>query len=112
MRLFRCWRCTAIYNSSGLAYYRHADWLQFAPYLDEARQFLGFGLRPFGASATSGTVMHPFPARTGRREAVLDFTFREHSHSQAAGFSPDPAEMNAIDPAEPQTWKSLRIRRK
>jgi RHS repeat-associated protein len=88
---------TAVYNSSALSYYRHADWLgssRFAStpsramYSDEA-------YAPYGESyAEAGTTDRSF---TGQNQdtapaiyPLYDFLFREYHPTQGRWISPDP----------------------
>jgi RHS repeat-associated protein len=99
---------TAIYNSTGLAYFRHSDWLGSsrltstvgrAPYSMSA-------YAPFGEQyAVSGTSDPSFTGQNSDTVNTLyDFTYREHSPSQGRWVSPDPSGMSAVDPTSPQSW--------
>jgi len=98
----------ARYLASGLAVYRHPDWLgsvrlsstpsQGQPYYDGA-------YAPYGESyAEWGTTDHQF---TGQREDTVgdlyDFPFREYHPTQGRWLSPDPAGLAAADPTNPQS---------
>ena len=97
----------AVYTSSGLAYYRHSDWLgssRFAStptrtmYSDEA-------YAPFGEPyAQSGT---PDLSFTGMNQDTIsglyDFPAREYA-TQGRWPSPDPAGIASVFPTDPQTW--------
>lgn len=100
---------TAIYNSSGLAYYRHSDWLGSSRLTStQARAlFSSSAYAPFGEQyALTGTGADP--SFTGQNSdtvsSLYDFTFRKHSPSQGRWISPDPAGISAVDAANPQTW--------
>src|SRR5208337_4060178 len=99
----------ARYLASGLALYRHPDWLgsvrlsstpiQGQPYYDGA-------YAPYGESyAEWGTTDHQF---TGQKEDTVgdlyDFPFREYHSTQGRWLSPDPAGLGAADPTDPQSW--------
>jgi RHS repeat-associated protein len=101
---------TALYNSSGLAYYRHSDWLGSSRLTSTATTptspYSILAYAPFGEQyAISGT---PDPSFTGQNSdtvsTLYDFTYRENSPSQGRWISPDPAGMAAVDPATPQSW--------
>ena len=100
----------AVYNSSGLEYYRHADWLGsswFAStpsggvYADQA-------YAPFGetfALRQGYTGLFDF---TGQTQDTLsgyqDFLFRQYSPVEGRWLVPDPAGLAAVDITNPQTW--------
>src|SRR5208337_406196 len=98
----------ARYLASGLALYRHPDWLgsvrlsstptQGPPYYDGA-------YAPYGESyAEWGTTDHQF---TGQKEDTVgdlyDFPFREYHSTQGRWLRPDPAGLAAVDPTNPQS---------
>jgi len=97
----------AVYNSSGLAYYRQADWLgssRFASTPSRTMYYDG-AYAPFGESyAETGSADRSF---TGMNQdtvsALYDFPAREYG-IQGRWPSPDPAGMSAVDPSDPQTW--------
>ncbi len=97
----------AVYNSSGLAYYRHADWLgssRFASTPSRAPYYDG-AYAPFGEPyAQNGTADLSF---TGMNQDTLanlyDFPAREYG-TQGRWPSPDPADLAAAGPTDPQTW--------
>ena len=99
---------TAIYNSSGLAYYRHSDWLGSSRLTSsQARgMYSSSAYAPFGEQYDlSGTSDASFTSHNADTASTLyDFTFREHSPSQGRWLSPDPAGLVAVDPTNPQTW--------
>lgn len=98
----------AVYNASGLQYYRHSDWLgsnRFSGtpaggvYFDQA-------YAPFGENyAGKGTTDRSF---TGQTEdtvtGMLDFPFRQQHPVQGRWLVPDPAGLAAADVTNPQTW--------
>jgi RHS repeat-associated protein len=99
---------TAVYTSSGLAYYRHTDHLGSSPlsstptstvYSDTA--YSAFG-EPY---AQSGALD---PAFTGQNQdttaGLYDFLYREYDPNQGRWASPDPAGLAAGNPAFPQSW--------
>ena len=99
---------TAIYNSSGLQYYRHTDWLGSSRLTSTPSRTLysSSSYAPFGEQyAPSGA---PDPSFTGQNadtaSSLYDFTYREHSPSQGRWTSPDPAGLAAVNPTDPQSW--------
>ncbi len=105
---------TAIYNSSGLAYYRHPDWLGSSRLSSTQPQSSGqssamyssTAYAPFGEQyATSGAADPSFTGQNSDTVSSLyDFTFREQSMNQGRWISPDPAGTAAVNPTNPQTW--------
>jgi RHS repeat-associated protein len=99
---------TAIYNSSGIASYRHTDWLGTSRLTStQARGlFSSSASAPFGEQyAVSGTADASFTGQNSDTVSSLyDFTFREHSPSQGRWISPDPLGPGAVDPGNPQSW--------
>jgi RHS repeat-associated protein len=98
----------AIYNSSGLAYYRHSDWLGTSRLASSASRTLysSSAYAPFGEQyKTSGTADASFTGQNSDTVSSLyDFQFRESSPSQGRWISPDPAGILAVDPTNPQSW--------
>jgi RHS repeat-associated protein len=101
---------TAVYNSSGLAYYRHTDHLGSSrlastttggqtPYSDTAYS-------PFGEPyASSGAIDNSFTGQNQDTTAGLyDFLFREYDPKQSRWTSPDPSGLASVSPANPQSW--------
>jgi RHS repeat-associated protein len=99
---------TAIYNSTGLAYYRHVDWLGSSRLTSTSAQTVVSDLAyaPFGEQyAISGTADPSFTGQDSETASGLyDFTFREYSPSGGRWISPDLGWMAAVDPTNPQTW--------
>jgi RHS repeat-associated protein len=99
---------TAIYNSSGLAYLRHSDWLGSSRLTSTAARgmYSSSAYAPFGEQyATSGTSDASFTGQNADTTSTLyDFTFREHSPSQGRWISPDPAGVAVADITNPQSW--------
>ena len=99
-----------IYNSSGLAYYRHSDWLGSSRLTSTATAptspYSISAYAPFGEQYdVSGTSDPSFTGQNSDTVSSLyDFTFREHSPSQGRWISPDPAGLSAADPTNPQSW--------
>jgi RHS repeat-associated protein len=99
---------TAVYTSSGLAYYRHADHLGSSRFASTPTQTLYADLAysPFGETyASSGAIDPSFTGENQDTTAGLyDFIYREHDPNQARWTSPDPAGLAAVDSTNPQSW--------
>jgi len=98
----------AIYNSTGLAYYRHSDWLGTSRLTSTQARGLysSTAYAPFGEQyATSGTADASF---TGQDQdtvsSLYDFPARRQSPSQGRWISPDPLGRGAVTLANPQSW--------
>ncbi|HXQ27062.1 MAG TPA: RHS repeat-associated core domain-containing protein [Candidatus Acidoferrales bacterium] len=97
----------AVYNSTGLAYYRHSDWIgssRFASTPSRAMYSDG-AYAPFGETyAQTGSTDLSF---TGMNQDTVsnlyDFPAREYG-IQGRWPSPDPAGISSVDPTDPQTW--------
>jgi RHS repeat-associated protein len=103
----------AVFNSSGLWYYRHSDWLgstrlalDTGGNLYVARNYAPFGETYGGAGSGDNNRMF-----TGQTQdlivgptGVYDFLFRQHSTAQGRWLVPDPAGLAAVDLTNPQTW--------
>ncbi|HTC92890.1 MAG TPA: RHS repeat-associated core domain-containing protein [Terriglobales bacterium] len=100
---------TAVYNASGLQYYRHSDHLGSSRLASTSTRGLYYSgaYAPFGESyKETGTTDRSF---TGNNEDTVtgtaDFMYREYSSNQQGRWiSPDPAGLAAVDPANPQSW--------
>ncbi len=99
---------TAIYNSSGLAYYRHSDWLGSSRLTSTQARTLysSSAYAPFGEQyVVSGTADASFTGQNSDTASSLyDFTFREDSPSQGRWLSPDPSGLAAVSLTNPQSW--------
>ncbi|MBZ5667411.1 MAG: RHS repeat-associated core domain-containing protein [Acidobacteriia bacterium] len=99
---------TAIYNSTGLAYYRHSDWLGSSRLTSTVARaaYSISAYAPYGEQyAVSGVSDPSFTGQNSDTVSTLyDFTFRENSPSQGRWVSPDPLGMGAVDPTNPQSW--------
>jgi RHS repeat-associated protein len=97
----------AVYTSSGLAYYRHSDWVgssRFASTPTRAMYSDG-AYGPFGEGyAQSGTTDLSF---TGMNQDTVsnlyDFPAREYG-TQGRWPSPGPSGSSSVSPNDPQTW--------
>ena len=100
----------AVYNSAGLAYYRHSDWLRSSRLSSTATApsalYSSTAYAPFGEQyATSGNADASFTGQDQTNVSSLyDFTFRESSPSQGRWISPDPLGRAAARIGDPQSW--------
>jgi len=93
---------TAIYNSVGLAYYRHPDWLGSSRLTSTVTPpTTGY---PTTAYAPFGEQYGSDSPQSDASFTVYDFTYREYSPSQGRWVSPDPSGLGAVDPTNPQSW--------
>jgi RHS repeat-associated protein len=97
----------AVYNSSGLAYYRHTDWLGSSRFASTPTRTLYFdgAYAPFGeAYATTGTTDLSY---TGMNQDTVtnlyDFPVRRYG-IQGRWPATDPSGTSSVDPNNPQTW--------
>jgi RHS repeat-associated protein len=101
---------TAFYQSWGLNFYRHPDWLGSSR-LDTSTTSVvqqDTAYAPFGepyATKSGGNGDYNF---TGQNKDTLwlqyDFMFRQYSPVQSRWSSPDPAGLVAADVTNPQSW--------
>ena len=99
---------TAVYTSTGLAYYRHTDHLGSSRLATTPSRTLysSTAHAPFGEPyAQAGTTDLSF---TGQEQDTVsgmhDFLLRKYVPVQGRWTSPDPAGLGAVDPTNPQTW--------
>jgi RHS repeat-associated protein len=99
---------TAVYNSSGLSYYRHPDWLGSSRVASTTSRTIYYdgAYAPYGENyAGTGTTDPNF---TGQNQdmatGLYDFPYREYHPTQGRWVSPDPAGPAAVDPTNPQSW--------
>jgi RHS repeat-associated protein len=99
---------TAVYNSSGLAYYRHTDHLGSSRFASTPTQTLysDTAYSPYGEPyASSGAIDNSFTGQNQETTAGLyDFLFREQDPNQTRWTQSDPAGIAAVNPANPQSW--------
>ncbi len=103
---------TAVYNSSGLSYYRHPDWLGSSRVASTTSRTLYYdgAYAPFGENyAETGTTDRSFTGQNqdltpGSSGLLYDFPYREMHNIQGRWLSPDPAGINAAAPTIPQSW--------
>jgi RHS repeat-associated protein len=106
----------AVYNSTGLAYYRHSDHLgssrlattpSRALYFDVAYAPYGEDYNNYGTTDLAFTDENQDTAG-GTNQAwttnLYDFLMREYRTGQGRWTSPDPSGLGAVNPANPQTW--------
>jgi RHS repeat-associated protein len=99
----------AVYNSSGLDYYRHSDWLGNSRFASTPtgtnRMYYDGAYGPFGeAYAGTGTTDLSFTGMDQDTVANLyDFPARE-TGTQGRWPSPDPAGLATVNPSDPQSW--------
>jgi RHS repeat-associated protein len=98
----------AVYNSSGLAYYRHSDWLGSSRFASTHSRALYYdrAYAPFGENyAQTGTTDLSF---TGMNQDTVtnlfDFPAREYNGIHGRWPSPDPAGFASAYTNDPQTW--------
>jgi RHS repeat-associated protein len=98
----------AVYNSSGLAYYRHSDWVGSSRFASTTSRTLYFdgAYAPFGEPyATTGTTDLSY---TGMNQDTVsnlyDFPQREYGNIQGRWPATDPSGTASVDPRNPQTW--------
>lgn len=99
---------TAVYTSSGLSYYRHADWLGTSRLASTPTRtiYSDSAYSPFGQSySQSGNADVAF---TGQNQdtvpGLYDFPAREYAPFQGRWVSPDPSGILSVDPINPKTW--------
>lgn len=97
---------TAVYNSSGLVYYRHSDHLGSSRFASTPTRTMYYdgAYAPFGESyAQTGTTDLSFTGMNQDAVANLyDFAAREYG-TQGRWPSSDPAGMSSVRPSDPQT---------
>src|SRR6185437_917108 len=100
---------TAVYNPSGLQYYRHPDWLGSSRFSSTPSRAMynDLAFAPFGEQyAQSGSTGVTDTSFAGNNEDtttnLYDAQFREYG-IQGRWPSPDPAGVAAVDPSNPQS---------
>ena len=100
---------TAVYTAQvgGLAYYRRSDWLGSSRLASTPNRTVYYdgAYGPFGEPyAQSGTTDLSFTGvKQDTASNVYDFPAREYG-IQGRWPSPDPADLAAVNPMDPQTW--------
>jgi RHS repeat-associated protein len=105
---------TAIYNSNGLNFIRHKDWLgssrlattwAHAVYSKEAYAPFGETYNEAGTSPDRSFTGQDQDVATGTGGAgVYDFLFRKYDPSAGRWLSPDPYGWGAVNQADPQSF--------
>ena len=101
---------TAVYNSSGLAWYRHPDWLGSSRLASTPPRARCTTTAPTRRWAKSRRDRHADRNFTGQNQDLTpggdlyDFPYREYHASHGRWISPDPAGLAAVNPANPQSW--------
>jgi RHS repeat-associated protein len=105
----------AVYTSTGLTYYRHADHLGSSRLSTKTTQGLRWyqsAYAPYGEDYAQGGD-HPDLSFTGQNQDTVaggwatnlyDFMFREYRPVQGRWTAPDPAGLSVVDPSNPQSW--------
>ena len=104
----------AVYNSSGLAYFRHADHLGSSRLATtpSRTKYYDVAYAPYGEDYNdSGTTpdlaftdQNQDTVAGGSSNNLYDFMYREYRTAHGRWTSPDPAGRGAVDPTNPQTW--------
>jgi RHS repeat-associated protein len=98
----------AVYNASGLAYYRHADWLGSSRLASTPSRTLYYdgAYAPYGESySETGTTDRDFTGQNqDTHSGLYDFMYREYHPVSGRWSSPDPAGLAAVDLTNPQSW--------
>jgi RHS repeat-associated protein len=98
---------SAIYTTSGLAQYRHPDWLGSLRLMTTPSQTVrgDVAYAPYGETyAQTGSVLPSFTGVDGVSVYnEYDFPAREYG-IQGRWPSPDPAGLAAVSPSDPQSW--------
>ncbi|MHB8753412.1 MAG: RHS repeat domain-containing protein [Candidatus Acidiferrales bacterium] len=101
---------TAIYNASGLQYYRHPDWLASSRFASTPSRTMYYDLAyaPFGEQyAQSGnTGVSDVSFAQNNEDTTTDLYDAQNREYGIQGRwpSPDPAGGGAANPANPQSW--------
>jgi RHS repeat-associated protein len=97
----------AVYSSTGLAFYRHSDWLGTSRFASTPSRtmYSSTAYAPYGEPyAQAGTTDLSFTGQNSDTAGGLyDFLAREYS-TQGRWPSPDPAGLAAVSPGDPQSW--------
>jgi len=103
---------TAVYSSTGIAYYRHSDGLGSSRLATTPTQtmYSDVAYAPYGETyAQSGTADFSFTGmnqdvdQSSNPAILYDFLSREYG-IQGRWPSPDPGGLLAVDPSNPQSW--------
>jgi len=98
----------AVYNNSGLAFYRHPDWLGTSRFASTPARTMYYSgaYAPFGESySEAGTTDRSFTGQNQDTESGLyDFPTRSYNQAQGRWISPDKAGVAVVRPSNPQSW--------
>jgi RHS repeat-associated protein len=98
----------AAYTSTGLAYYRHPDWLGSSRLASTPGRtiYSDAAYAPFGeAYSQTGSTDLSFTAQNQDTvTGLFDFLYREYSPTQGRWVSPDPSGLAAVSLTDPQSW--------
>jgi RHS repeat-associated protein len=103
---------TAVYNGSGLSYFRHKDWLgssrlattwTHAVYSKEGYAPFGETYNEVGTPDRSFTGQDQDAMQDGAAAGIFDFLFRKYDPVAGRWLSPDPAGWNSVSPSHPQS---------
>ncbi|ABF43251.1 YD repeat protein [Candidatus Koribacter versatilis Ellin345] len=98
----------AVYTASGLAFYRHADWLGSSRVTSTSSSALNgsTAYAPFGeAYAQTGSTDLSFTTQNQDTDSGLyDFPARRYDPTQGRWVAPDPAGVGAVNPTDPKSW--------
>lgn len=99
---------TAVYTSSGLAYYRHVDHLGSARLATTPSRtpYGALSYSPYGETySQSGSTDLDFAGQERYTvTGMFDATMRKFTTAQGRWLSPDPAGLGATDATSPQSW--------
>jgi RHS repeat-associated protein len=102
----------AVYNSSGLVYYRHADWLGSSRLASTTSRTVYYdgAYAPYGENYTgTGTADISFTGQdtdtvSSGSYLLYDFLVREYHPTWGRWVNPNPAGLAAANPQSPQSW--------
>jgi RHS repeat-associated protein len=97
---------TAVYDNTGLSFYRHRDWLGSSRLTSStARSVLSApAYAPFGELQNTASDVSFTNQNQDTSPQLYDFLYREYNPYQGGRWaSPDPAGLGAVDMTDPQT---------
>jgi RHS repeat-associated protein len=105
----------AVFNSSGVQFYRHPDWLGSSRLSTTPSRTLYYSgsYAPFGENyvpggtqdlSFTGQNQDTLSSGSGGAGGLYDFLYREHSPVQGRWLSPDPSGLLAVNASDPQSW--------
>jgi RHS repeat-associated protein len=95
----------AIYTSSGLDRYSHADWLGSSRVISTPSRTVttDIAYAPYGEGYGTGSEVYFTDQSNDSASDLYDFLFREHSRTQGRWISPDPGGLSVVDLSNPQS---------